>query len=338
MTMESLSGTAKLVSNELEPSKFEGNPSMQQFKSGDIMWIKIGKRSVWPGQVVDNGSVLFEPKKKLKDGVPIRIYGTYEYLYVDPVKCSSEVENILKQENISITEAFQKALEEDLSHLRSGGKSKRQVSKTKVNNSAENATADTPKRTGRKRDGRADASPALGASGEPKEVESSGKGRAPARVQPTRAGKRKQDEAAELDVTKQVSDGASKDQSSKRGRVKQPSAVPAGEEEDSGEKESKGDPSGKSKHAQNGTSKIKDKKQEASKESKSKNGSVLTRDEDVKELNGTTTPGTTKRCAPEESASDFSARRLKVMQSLGLIAPAGSPFRKNGFVVTSKLQ
>ncbi|KAJ6790993.1 autophagy-related protein 16 isoform X1 [Iris pallida] len=89
-------------------------------------------------EVVDKENVLFEPKEKLKDGVPIRIYGTYEYLYVDPVKCSSEVENILKQENMCISEAFQKALEEDLSHLRSGGKSKRQVSKTKGYQSMKN--------------------------------------------------------------------------------------------------------------------------------------------------------------------------------------------------------
>lgn len=37
--------------------------------------------------------------------------------------------------------------------------------------------------------------------------------------------------------------------------------------------------------------------------------------------------------SPGEEKGSLSERQVRVMQSLGLIAPAGSPFRRNGFII-----
>ncbi|XP_008805838.2 hepatoma-derived growth factor-related protein 2-like [Phoenix dactylifera] len=109
------------------------NQLKHQFKPGDTAWIKIHYNSWWPAQIVDEKTVGHKPKKKAKDEILVRQYGTYEYLYMDPWKNSSEFEKFLKQENCDAGGAFQKSLEEDLLCLKSAGKSKRKVSKSKEN-------------------------------------------------------------------------------------------------------------------------------------------------------------------------------------------------------------
>ncbi|XP_020107875.1 uncharacterized protein LOC109723793 isoform X2 [Ananas comosus] len=105
-------------------------------RSGDITWIKISDHSWWPSQVVDEESVANKPKKKAKDEVLVRIYGTCKYFYVDPLKFISEFESVRKRENISTRELLKKTLEQDISKMKSAGKSKRKLREPKDNDAA----------------------------------------------------------------------------------------------------------------------------------------------------------------------------------------------------------
>ncbi|KAM0948980.1 putative DNA (cytosine-5-)-methyltransferase [Dioscorea sansibarensis] len=94
---------------------------------GDTLWTKVNGCSWWPAQVVNDKSISHKYKRRAEGEVLVRLYGTYEYVYVDPVKSHSEFANKLKQENSNNREVLQKALEEVLSHAKSGCNSKRKV-------------------------------------------------------------------------------------------------------------------------------------------------------------------------------------------------------------------
>ncbi|XP_010942679.1 uncharacterized protein [Elaeis guineensis] len=147
MTARKKSDSMHPSSERMEAITSGGNQLKQQFKPGDITWIKIHGNSWWPAQVVDEKTVGNKPKKKAKDEILVRQYGTYEYLYMDPWISSSEFGKFLKQENCNAGEAFQKFLEEDLLCLNSAGKSKRKVSKFE-----ENSTVEAPKGKKQKQD------------------------------------------------------------------------------------------------------------------------------------------------------------------------------------------
>ncbi|GAY41498.1 hypothetical protein CUMW_059920 [Citrus unshiu] len=74
-----------------------------QFFPGDVTWAKLRGNIWWPAVVVDENTVseCNKPSKRASGGVLVRLYGSYEYLYVDPIKFHLE---------------FQK----DLSHMKSG--------------------------------------------------------------------------------------------------------------------------------------------------------------------------------------------------------------------------
>ncbi|XP_028802174.1 uncharacterized protein LOC114757334 [Neltuma alba] len=99
---------------------------------GDVIFVKLRGGSWWPAQVVDKNTVAksARPGGKSAGKVCVRLYGSYEYLYVDPIKCRSEFEKILEQHNGSYREIFQKALEKDLPRSKPS-KSKHSGSKTK---------------------------------------------------------------------------------------------------------------------------------------------------------------------------------------------------------------
>ena len=67
---------------------------------------------------------------KTRDEVLVCASGSYNYLYANPVKCHSEFENILKQNNGNYREIFHKSLEQDLSSTKSS-RSKGRGSKSK---------------------------------------------------------------------------------------------------------------------------------------------------------------------------------------------------------------
>ncbi|XP_072977327.1 uncharacterized protein [Typha angustifolia] len=116
--------------------------SRRQFKPGDITWIKIHD-SWWPAQVLDEESVGDKPQKTVIDESLVRLYGTYDYLYVDILKCCAEFESMLKQENKTMREVFQKSLKQDQSLLKSGGTSKRKLIEFKDGGAAESSKGKT---------------------------------------------------------------------------------------------------------------------------------------------------------------------------------------------------
>lgn len=139
------------------------------FKPADIIWVKNRGGSWWPGQVVDENLISESSKQGNRSAgkVLVRLYGTYTYLYVDPTKCGSEFDTILKQNNGSHRKIFLKAVEQDIARLKAG-QSKSQGSKSKDSSSAKHhdqdelkknlkrsstSSMETKKRKGEKHDG-----------------------------------------------------------------------------------------------------------------------------------------------------------------------------------------
>ncbi|KAH0989121.1 hypothetical protein GBA52_000604 [Prunus armeniaca] len=104
-----------------------------EVKVADLIWVKINGGSWWPAQVVDDNTVNVnnKPSKRSARKVLVRLYGSYKYLYVDPLKYHSEFDIILKQNNGCYREILIKALEQDVSCLKSS-RSKKQGSKSKA--------------------------------------------------------------------------------------------------------------------------------------------------------------------------------------------------------------
>lgn len=85
----------------------------QGMRPGDVTWVKIEDSKWWPAQVVDEKSISTgnKPKKKRECKTLVRLYGTYEYLYVDFLQCRSEFDDIFKQNTSEIRKKFQETLE-----------------------------------------------------------------------------------------------------------------------------------------------------------------------------------------------------------------------------------
>ncbi|KAA8538175.1 hypothetical protein F0562_027783 [Nyssa sinensis] len=104
---------------------------------GDLIWIRLFGTSWWPAQVVDDNTVRGsnKPSNRSASEVLVRLYGSYKYVYVDPMKYRSEFENILKQHGGSHSEIFKKSLEQDLpdfKSVRSKGKGSKSEEKVRV--------------------------------------------------------------------------------------------------------------------------------------------------------------------------------------------------------------
>ncbi|KAK4571916.1 hypothetical protein RGQ29_030353 [Quercus rubra] len=97
---------------------------------GDLIWVKHDGGSWWPAQIIDENRGSIKPGDKSAGKVRVRLYGSNEYLYVDPVKCHSKFELELKQNNGSYRKILEKSLEKDLPHSKSS-RSKRQGAKSK---------------------------------------------------------------------------------------------------------------------------------------------------------------------------------------------------------------
>ncbi|CAM0951868.1 unnamed protein product [Alopecurus aequalis] len=100
-------------------SELSENKPRQNFRLGDITWVKHGVSSWWPAQVIDEASVSSKPKKKTSHDALVRLYGTCQYLYVDPWKSNMKFKMILKEENKTTMEAFHKVLQKELTHFKS---------------------------------------------------------------------------------------------------------------------------------------------------------------------------------------------------------------------------
>ncbi|KAI9097636.1 hypothetical protein K1719_025407 [Acacia pycnantha] len=99
---------------------------------GDVIFVKPHGGSWWPALVVDKNTVTksARPGERSAGKVRVRLYGSSQYLYVDPIKCRSEFEKTLKQHNGSYREIFQQSLEKALPSSKPS-KSKRPGSQTK---------------------------------------------------------------------------------------------------------------------------------------------------------------------------------------------------------------
>ncbi|KAL6661659.1 hypothetical protein ACP70R_001043 [Stipagrostis hirtigluma subsp. patula] len=100
-------------------SELPGNKLRQNYRLGDVTWVKHSGSSWWPAQVIDEAFVGSKPKKKTKHDCLVRLYGTCQYLYVDPWESNTEFDMMLKQENKAAMEVFREVLEKDLSCVNS---------------------------------------------------------------------------------------------------------------------------------------------------------------------------------------------------------------------------
>ncbi|XP_024028820.1 uncharacterized protein LOC21391095 [Morus notabilis] len=230
------------------------NQLERKVKPADIIWVKNHGGSWWLAQVVDENliSESSKPSKRSPGKVLVRLYGTYTYSYADPIKCRSEFDKILEQNNNSCREIFLRALEQDVARLKAGG-SKRQRSKSKETN---NEVSNKASKRGEAKD------------------EVKGKSRKQSKSQGDNEGEGK----------------------SRKRKIK----------EDGMQKKPKPDEQSTGEVAIDTTPKH-DKTPKKSKLNGSSSGKISVL-----------------------RYQELSARRLKVMQSLGLAAPTGSPFCKSG--------
>ncbi|KAK3038329.1 hypothetical protein RJ639_031425 [Escallonia herrerae] len=83
---------------------------------GDLIWVKLHESSWWPGQVVDENLVSRSSKPSDRSAGEVLI----RFLYVDPIRCHSEFEKILKDFNGCYSEILEKALEQDIPRPKCG--------------------------------------------------------------------------------------------------------------------------------------------------------------------------------------------------------------------------
>ncbi|WCJ43465.1 hypothetical protein M5689_024201 [Euphorbia peplus] len=78
---------------------------------GDITWVKLSTGSWWPALVVGGDDF----SDGLTEDVRVRLYGSYEYMLVDPTKWHFEFQITLKENNGCYQDILRKALEQDMS-------------------------------------------------------------------------------------------------------------------------------------------------------------------------------------------------------------------------------
>ncbi|XAR48500.1 Histone-lysine N-methyltransferase [Bertholletia excelsa] len=93
----------------------------QEVVLADVIWVRLQGPSWWPAQVVDGHSVSQRiiPRRRSMGEVLVRLYGSYKYMYVNPITCRAEFENILKQRKGNRTQILKDALKQDLARFRS---------------------------------------------------------------------------------------------------------------------------------------------------------------------------------------------------------------------------
>ncbi|XWS14918.1 hypothetical protein CRYUN_Cryun35bG0050100 [Craigia yunnanensis] len=243
----------KIHDNNDGEEEYAALPSEGEVSLGELIWVKLHKNSWWPALVVDENSVSgsSKPGNRSQGKVLVRLYGSYEYLYADPMKYYSEFKMILEQNNGSCYELLDKALEQDCSRRKSI-KRKGEGSKSTANKGA-------------------------GASkGKKKLNQNQAKG----------------DQVHDSNLRKSSSTAQRK-----RGKTSE-----------QGEEQKKVKPnSPNSDSIKSGTPKQ----------------NKLLKEKSNSQTSERTSPGNSPK---------LSTRRMRVMQGLGLVAPPGSPFHKNGLI------
>lgn len=112
---------SKRNGNDVERGIGEDNKSTMEVDFGKLICVQFNGQS-WLGQVVDEKVVggNKKPTKKVAGEVLVRLYGSYTYLYVDPIKSQLEYEKIIERYHGSLVNILGEALKQDLLHLKSG--------------------------------------------------------------------------------------------------------------------------------------------------------------------------------------------------------------------------
>ncbi|KAK2977968.1 hypothetical protein RJ640_023506 [Escallonia rubra] len=242
---------------------------------GDLIWVKLHESSWWPGQVVDENLVSRSCKPSDRSAGEVLV----RFLYVDPIRCHSEFENILKDFNGCYSEILEKALEQDIPRPKCGT-AKGRESKAKAGViKAEASQIQNSKRKLRNR--RQDTE-------SPNFI----------RMSPRRP-------SSGIKPQTLVTNG--KLHSEKTGGAKRIKRKEDGEQ----------------------------KKLEPGSISPAVSPKTLQKPKVVSMQKKARPNGPESATSPVENSPDLSARKLKVMQSLGLIAPSGSPFNRNGYISPS---
>ncbi|XP_039049917.1 putative oxidoreductase GLYR1 isoform X1 [Hibiscus syriacus] len=249
---------------------------------GDLIWVKVHGNSWWPALVVDEKSVSesSKPGGKSQGKVLVRLYGSHEYFYADPVKYHSEFKTILEQNNGNCYDILDKTLEQ---LRRKSIKPKGQGSKATANTGADASKGKTSKQ---------DETP-----------------KKPKRKSPST------DKQAKNKAVEQLSVQKKQRKNNQTAEKKKPNGRSAKEKSKSST----------SKEQKRGKT---SKQYEAQKKSKPNSPRTSKEENMLKEETGSQS---SEGASPGESPKS-GTRRTRVMQDLGLIAPPGSPFDKNGLI------
>lgn len=135
---------SKIQDNKDGEEEYAALQLVGEVSLGELVWVELHGNSWWPALVVDENSVSrsSKPGKRSQGEVLVRLYGSYDYLYADPMKCHSKFKMILEQNNGSCYEVFDKALEQHCSRRKSNKR------KGDRSTSTENARRNNPMRNG----------------------------------------------------------------------------------------------------------------------------------------------------------------------------------------------
>lgn len=290
-----------------------------QLRLGDLIWARLRDSIWWPAQVVDANTVSdsIKPCNRSVGEVLVRLYGSYKYLFVDPVKSRSEFQHVLKQNNGSYREIFQKSLDRDLPHSNSA-RSKRQGTESKEV----------------KVEALIDGKLKIAIFEENQAIEASKSRIAILEEHPDRNFRITRARKASL-VAESLKDDVSEIEGMTQNKVDiflkildhtptSPSSVEEGKSKTTKEagmekKLKPDDPTTENE--------VKEASVDTGVQNKRKNGKTPERDDLMKKH---------EPCCPKSAVAspgksqELSDRRVKVMQSLGLVAPPGSPFKGGG--------
>ncbi|KAL2520738.1 uncharacterized protein Fot_24661 [Forsythia ovata] len=98
---------------------------------GNLVWVQLHCSSWWLAQAVDENSVSgkHKPKNKSAGEVLVRLYGSYKYLYVDPITSHGKFEDKLEAYSGNYMDILKEALKQELNCLRSRSERKEVKSK-----------------------------------------------------------------------------------------------------------------------------------------------------------------------------------------------------------------
>lgn len=273
------------------------NQSIWKPDYGDLLWVRLHGSSWWPAQVVDESTVsaIHQPRKRREGEILVRLYGSYKYSFINPISSLLEFKDTLEKYSGSYNAILEESLKQDLHQLKCVSSKKKEI-KTKGKFGADVSMETILKKKQN----------AIGKAGTKKVTSSaSKKGK-----QDTKHRKPKVNGA----VSPGTSSGKTSADATPKTSVKRASSSSHNSEQGNSKKR-KSSGSHKNGSANQGHS--------PPGKMRSPRTKVQTPNTVQRKLRKSSTP-------LEETAKEPSARKVKVMQFLGLASPTGSPFIPNG--------